>query len=128
MNEANKRYLMHFGGAMLMYSVSVPASIFAINTMQATGWVSGTLSQIPMLPALYALHAFVARFRSMDEFQQRIISEGILWGAGIVGFASFGYGFLEGSTNAPAISMIWVLPALIASYGIASWVLIRRFN
>ena len=67
--------------------------------------------------ALYALHAFVVRFRAVDEFLRRVESEALLWGAGIVGFASFGYGFLEGSINAPQISMIWVLPALIATYG-----------
>ncbi len=126
--SAAKRYLVHFGGAMLAYTGTVLASVWAINGLEVTGWPAAALSLMPMVPALYALHACVARFRAMDEFQRRIVSEAILWGAGIVGFVSFGYGFLEGSINAPNISLIWVLPALIGSYGVASCILPLRFK
>ena len=121
-----KRYLVHFGGAMVVYSGVVIASVWAINGLEVTGWRAGALSLMPMVPALYALHAFVVRFRAVDEFLRRVESEALLWGAGIVGFASFGYGFLEGSTSAPKISMIWVLPALIATYGVIYGILMWR--
>ncbi len=114
---ATKRYLVHFGGAMLVYAGTIFASVWVINGLEVTGWRAAALSLMPMVPALYALHAFVVRFRAVDEFLRRVESEALLWGTGIVGFASFGYGFLEGSINAPQISMIWVLPALIATYG-----------
>jgi len=128
MSDSNKRYLVHFGGAMLAYAGTLVASVWIIETMEITGWLAGALSLTPMLPAVGALRACVVRFRTMDEFQQRIVSEAILWGAGIVGFASFGYGFLEGSINAPNISMIWVLPALIGTYGVASFIVPLRFK
>ena len=128
MSNPNKPYLVHFGGAMIAYAGILFASVWVIETMEITGWPAGALSLTPMLPALYALRACVVRFRAMDEFQRRIVSEAILWGAGIVGFASFGYGFLEGSINAPNISMIWVLPALIGTYGVASCILPLRFK
>ncbi len=128
MRGANKRYLVHFGGAMIAYAGVLFASVWVIETMEISGWLAGALSLSPMLPALYALHACVARFRVMDEFQRRTVSEAILWGAGIVGFVSFGYGFLEGSVNAPNISMIWVLPALIGCYGVASHIVPLRFK
>ena len=112
-----KRYLVHFGGAMLVYAGTIFASVWAINALEVTGWRAAALSLTPMVPALYALYAFVVRFRTVDEFLRRVESEALLWGAGIVGFLSFGYGFLEGSINAPQISMIWVLPALIVTYG-----------
>ncbi len=114
---AHKRYLVHFGGAMVVYSLVVFASVWAINGLDLAGWQAGALSLMPMLPALYALHAFVVRFRAVDEFLRRVESEALLWAAGIVGFTSFGYGFLELSIDAPQISVIWVLPALIATYG-----------
>ena len=114
---ATKRYLLHFGGAMLVYAGTIFASVWVINGLEVTGWRAAALSLTPMVPALYALHAFVVRFRAVDEFLRRVESEALLWGAGIVGFLSFGYGFLEGSIDAPQISMIWVLPALIATYG-----------
>ncbi len=125
---ANRRYLVHFGGAMLVYVGILIASVWTIQTLEITGWRAGALSLTPMLPALYALHAFVVRFRTLDEFLSRVVSEAILWSAGIVGFASFSYGFLEGSMNAPDISMIWVLPALIGTYGFVSGVLLWRFK
>ena len=115
--SASKRYLVHFGGGMLAYTGTVLASVWAINALEVTGWPAAALSLMPIVPALYALHAFVVRFRAVDEFLRRVESEALLWSAGIVGFLSFGYGFLEGSINAPQLSMIWVLPALIATYG-----------
>jgi len=124
----HKRYLIFLGGAMLAYAGVLFASVWTLEATEITGWPAGALSLAPMLPALYALHAFVVRLRTMDEFQRRIVSEGIVWGAGIVGFASFGYGFLEGSMNAPEISMIWMLPTLIGTYGIASSVLAWRLR
>jgi hypothetical protein len=127
-SNPNKRYLVQFGGAMIVYAGILFASVWIIETMEITGWPAGALSLTPILPAVYALHACVARFRAMDEFQRRIVSEAILWGAGIVGFVSFGYGFLEGSINAPNISLIWVLPALIGTYGVASCILPLRFK
>jgi len=128
MHNPNKRYLAHFGGAMIAYAGILFASVWIIESMEITGWPAAALSLTPMLPALYALHASVAGFRAMDEFQRRTVSEAILWGAGIVGFVSFGYGFLEGSINAPRISMIWVLPALIGSYGVATFIVPLRFK
>ncbi len=128
MNDLNKRYLVQFGGAMLIYAGMLFASVWVIETMEITGWPAGVLSLTPMLPALYVLRACAVRFRAMDEFQRRIVAEAILWSAGIVGFASFGYGFLEGSINAPNISMIWLLPALIGTYGVISCILPLRFK
>ncbi len=128
MGGPNKRYLVHFGGAMIVYAGMLFASVWIIETTKITGWLAGALSLTPMLPALYALRAWVARFRAMDEFQRRTDAEAILWAAGIIGFISFGYGFLEGSISAPSISMIWVLPALIGTYGVASRIMPLRFK
>ena len=128
MSNPNIRYLQHFGGAMLGYTVVLLASGWFIESREITGWLAGVLSLAPMLPAFYALHAAVMRFRTMDEVQRRIVSESILWSAGVVGFVSFGYGFLEGSVNAPAIAMIWVMPALIGTYGIALIFVSRQFK
>ncbi len=113
-----RRFLVHFGGAMLAYTVTISALAGTFEVLEVTGWRAAALSLTPMVPALYALHAFVVRFRAGDEFLRRVESEALLWGTGIVGFLSFGYGFLEGSIDAPQISMIWVLPALIAAYGV----------
>lgn len=128
MSSPNQRYLKHFGGAMLGYTAALFASVWVVEAMSLTGWMASVLSLTPMIPAFYALYAVIVRVRSMDEVQRRIVLEATLCSAGIVGFVSFGYGFLEGSIGAPIISMIWVLPALIGTYGVASIVLARRFK
>jgi len=128
MNNPTRRYLKHFGAAMLGYTGALFAASWVIDSMGITGWSAGTVSLAPLVPIFYALHAVIVRVRAMDEVQRRIVLESMLWGTGIVGFVSFGYGFLEGSIDAPVISMIWVLPALIGTYGIASVILPLRFK
>jgi hypothetical protein len=122
----NRRYVISFGLAMAGYVLVLFGSIFAIEVGELTGWPAGLASLTPLVPAFFALQVFIARFKSMDEFQRRIVAEAILWGAGIVGFACFGYGFLEGAVAVPQISLIWVFPALIATYGVAQCILFWR--
>ncbi len=49
---ALKRYVLHFGGAMAVYSGIVIASVWAINGLKVTGWRAGALSLTPMVPAI----------------------------------------------------------------------------
>jgi len=126
MSPENRRYTIHLGVAMLAYGLTLVGSITAINNGELSQWGAGLASMTPLVPAFYALQVFIRRVRSMDEFQQRIVTEAIAWSAGIVGFCSFGYGFLEGAIDAPRISYIWVLPALIGVYGIAQCIFYWR--
>ena len=119
----NRQYVIGFVMAMLGYIVTLVASILVIRSADLTGWPAGLVSLTPLVPALFGLKAYVDRFRSLDEFQRRIVSEALLWGAGIVGFAAFGYGFLEGAVEVPQISLIWVMPALVAVSGLVQCVL-----
>ncbi len=119
----NRQYVIGFGMAMLGYVVTLVGSILVIRSADLTGWPAGLVSLTPLVPALFGLKAYVDRFRSLDEFQRRIVSEALLWGAGIVGFAAFGYGFLEGAVEVPQISLIWVMPALVAVSGLVQCVL-----
>jgi hypothetical protein len=124
--SANRRYLIHFGTAMLAYVLVLFGSVAAIENGELSGWSAGLASLTPLIPALYALHAFIARFHALDEFQRRIATEALLWGAGTVGFATFGYGFLEGAVDVPRISFTWVLPAIIGVFGLAQCLLYWR--
>ncbi|WP_203293683.1 hypothetical protein [Maricaulis parjimensis] len=123
MSDVSRRYVKHFGLAMLAYALVLVGSIIAIRNGELSGWSAGLASLTPLIPALYALKAFVERYKAMDEFQQRITSEALLWATGIVGFAAFGYGFLEGAVDVPTISLLWVMPAICGVYGLAQGVL-----
>ena len=123
---ANRRYVLHFGLAMLAYTLVLVASVLAIGYGDLSGWSAGLVSLTPLIPAMYALKAFIDRILSMDEYQRRIATEAILWAAGTVGFAAFGYGFLEGAVDVPGIGLIWVLPALAGVFGVAQCLLYWR--
>ena len=122
----NRRYVIAFSLSMTGYVLTLFGSIFAIENAELSGWSAGLASLTPLIPAFFALQIFIARFKSLDEFQRRIASEAMLWGTGIVGFACFGYGFLEGAVDVPEISLIWVFPALIMVYGVAQCLLFWR--
>ncbi|MAC88333.1 MULTISPECIES: hypothetical protein [Maricaulis] len=122
------RYVKHFSLAMVAYSLVLVGSIFAIQKGELSGWSAGLASLTPLIPALYALKVFIARFKSMDEFQQSLISEALLWATGIVSFAAFGYGFLEGAVDVPAVGLLWVMPSICGVFGIVHWILHWQAN
>lgn len=124
--SANTRYVIHMGVAMLAYGLVLFGSITAINNGELSGWSAGLASLTPLIPAFFALRAFIERIRAMDEYQRRIATEAILWAAGIVGFACFGYGFLEGAVAVPQISLLWVLPGLIGVFGLVQCLMYWR--
>ena len=86
------------------------------------------MALLPVLPTIAMLFVIVAFFRDMDEVQQRILNESVIWGTGIVGIACFSYGFLQGAVDLPDISLIWVFPALIGVPGIAMIFVRMRYS
>jgi phosphate/sulfate permease len=74
------------------------------------------------------LRAYAVFVDAVDEFQRRIQSEAITISAGVVGFGSFAYGFLEEWAGFPHLPLIWVLPALIGVWGAAACVIRLRYK
>ena len=128
MSPAARRYTRFFLLWMAVYSVLVIASSVALDRMGLSGPPAVAASVAPVLPALMALREFVVFLRSMDEVQARIQSEAILIAAGLVGFASFTWGFAERGVALPEISLIWVLPALVWTWGGALFIVSRRYQ
>ena len=123
-----KRYLLHFGGAMLGYMLVLFASVAVLNSMELPQWQRAVLAVLPVLPGLYGLHAVMIFYRSRDEFKRRIISESMLAAALLTGFACFAYGFMEGAVDLPEISLIWVLPVMVGLSGLTSCILRWRYG
>jgi len=123
-----RRYLLHFGGAMLGYTALLFASVHVLNTYELAPVWRGVLALLPVLPGLYGLHAVMVFYHSRDEFKRRIISESMLVSALLTGFACFAYGFIEGAVDLPQISLIWVLPVMIGLSGLVACVLRWRYG
>ncbi len=128
MNPAAKRYTRRFLFWMLIYSVTVLVMTGLQDRLEIPDPARIALALLPVLPTLMALREFIIFWRAMDEVQARINGEAILIAAGFVGFGSFAWGWVELWMDFPAIPMIWILPALIAAWGIARVFVSRRYS
>ena len=118
MTPAAKRYSREMIVAALLYTIVVFAGAFATR-MELPHWVIVIAALAPLLPALLMLRAYITFVNGVDEFQRRIQSEAVMIAAGVTGFGCFTYGFLEEWAGFPHVPLIWVLPILIGSWGVA---------
>ena len=122
-----KKYTREFLGAMLAYSGVLFATRWAADAFAVEGPLLIALAILPMAPALFATLVFMRHFATMDEMQKRIHVEAFSAGALLVCLVTFALGFLE-DVAVPKLSMIWVLPATIAAWGVFACVLQRRYR
>ena len=100
---------------MILYSVTLlfimPPLVERIDSESPLIWFAAL---IPMIPVALIVISIVRFFRRQDEMNQRIMGESHLIAGMITLFASFAYGFLESYADAPALPIIFVLPAFWA--------------
>jgi hypothetical protein len=122
--SADKLYLKEFGAAMVAYVIMVIVSTTLINISPSSAWWRIPLALTPIIPAIFAMIAYMRFVVRVDELQRRIQFEGLAFGFGSAGILSFSYGFLE-NVGFPHISWLFVFPLMIALWGIgvavASW-------
>ena len=95
--------------------------------MALKGLALGAVAVLPALPALFATFIFMRHYATMDEMYKRVHLEAFASGALFIGLATFSLGFLE-DAGLPRISLIWILPALIACWGLVLPILLRRYK
>jgi hypothetical protein len=116
--QIGRQYTREFLTAMIVYSVTLVASIWLIGMVEMV-WLKWLIAVLPVIPVGFALRAFLRYLAQIDEYQQRIQLQAIGFAAGATGIVSFTLGLLE-NVGFPNLSMVWVLPMLIAFWGIAS--------
>ncbi len=126
MKSAGWTYLKEFGGAMLAYTIVLPISIALINAHPHAAW-RAPVALAPIVPAAFALWAFVRQVRRLDELQRRIQFEALAISFGATGLLTFSYGFLE-YVGFPHINLIWVLPLMVALWGVSLVVSSLRYR
>lgn len=126
--RAGRRYTRDMLVASLVYSVFVFAGAYGIRHFDLPQWAIVCIALAPLLPAMLMLRAYAVFVNAVDEFQRRIQSEAITIAAGIVGFGSFAYGFLEEWAGFPHLPLIWILPALIGVWGVALCLIRLRYK
>ncbi len=121
-----RRYTVRFIASMVAYALLLPV---CIRLMQGAGDSPARylLALLPVVPVAYGLLAFIRFLREMDELQRRIQFEAFGFSLGCTALATFTLGFLE-RAGFPQISMVWVLPMMIAFWGIGSALASRRYR
>jgi hypothetical protein len=127
MTPVTKRYTREMITAALLYTIVVFAGAYATR-MDVPHWVIVIAAILPLLPALLMLRAYITFVNGVDEFQRRIQTEAVMIAAGVTGFGCFTYGFLEEWAGFPHLPLIWVLPILVGSWGVALCVIRLKYK
>jgi hypothetical protein len=126
MQNAAKTYTRRFMLAMTVYSITIVGTSLLMGTMpDAPGRIP--LALIPVIPIGFALWAFLTYLNQMDELQQRIQLKAFAFAALTTGMLSFSYGMLE-TAGLPHLPLVWILPTMIALWGLSVGVLSWRYR
>jgi hypothetical protein len=126
MKTVTRTYVRQFVIAMVAYTILLIASIWLIGRMEATIWRI-PIALLPVIPASFALQAFIRYLNGIDEFMQKIQLNAIAVAAGATGMLTFAYGLME-NVGLPPLSWTWIFPLLIMIWGIALFVFERRYR
>ncbi len=118
-------YTREFGFAMAAYVLSLPISLALIDKVDQP--LKTIVALIPLIPAGFALVAYLRFLRRMDELIRRIQLEALAFGFGAAGMLTLAYGFLE-NAGFPQQSYIWVFPTMIALWGIGGAIASYRYR
>lgn len=123
MRGAARAYVVEFGGAMLLYTFAVVASVALLKAQPHAGW-RVPVALAPVVPAALGVSAFVRFLGRMDDLQRRIQLEALGLAFAATGILTFAYGFLEG-VGFPHLSLIFIFPGMVMLWGlglaVASW-------
>jgi hypothetical protein len=122
----SRRYIQRFIASIVAYALLLPVSIWL---MQQAGDSPARylIALLPVVPVTFGILAFVRSLREMDELQRRIQFEAFGFSLGMTALVTFTLGFLE-RAGFPPISMIWVLPIILAFWGIGGAIASRRYR
>lgn len=116
--EANRKYRLELGAAMLAYMAVLFGSIHLGKPMEP-GVTRTLLLMSPAIPLMLAIWAIARHFGRMDEFMRLRSLESFAIAGAVTAGVSFTYGFLEGA-GFPKLSMFWVWPVMGAVWGLHS--------
>ncbi|MGY3041234.1 VanZ family protein [Rhodanobacter sp. TND4EL1] len=131
MRAVHKRYMREFIPAMSAYVVLMLLYGVLMPRTQEVLWRL-VLAVLPLIPVVLVIRAIVRVIRDQDELERRIDLEAIAIAAMSTGFGYFSFGFLlnagVGLKVTSADVAIWVLPCLFGTFGLAKWMVARRYR
>ncbi|HEX2621445.1 MAG TPA: hypothetical protein VHL11_14905 [Phototrophicaceae bacterium] len=121
------KYLRRFWIAAVLYTILTLASGFTVKQMAADNSLRYIVCLIPVLPMAYGLFGYLRLIREVDELQRQIHLEAVGFSLTVTAILTVIMGFLE-SAGAPHVSMIWVFPIIVISWGIRLRLAERRYQ
>lgn len=130
MNPLTTRYLREFVPAMLGYMIVLPISIVLLLRVDMPPALQGAVALLPVLPMLFVMRAILRHMLRQDEMQQRIELQAVAITCALIGIATFSVGFLQNVRLLPSPPwlMLWILPLMIGTYGVARALVTRRYR
>jgi hypothetical protein len=122
---AARAYTRELGLAMAAYVIVVLVSVKLVSGLDQP--IKTLVALTPLVPAAFALFAYLRFLSRMDELGRRIQLEALAFGFGAAGMLTFAYGFLE-NAGFPQQSYIWVFPLMIVLWGIGGAVASYRYR
>src|SRR5688572_4646574 len=116
--EANRKYRLELGAAMLAYMAVLFGSIHLGKPMEPGG-ARTLLLMSPAIPLLLAIWAIARHFGRMDEFMRLRSLESFAIAGAVTAGVTFTYGFLEGA-GFPKLSMFWVWGLMGLTWGLVA--------
>ena len=122
--QTDKLFARKFMFAMMIFLVLIAIQTFSLELLNMPVLLQVVVTLVPVIPLIWAFTIYRLRFRSLDEYMQRLTGEAFLWSMGIVGFLSFSYGMLEMKFALPEVSLSLILPAIFGGHGLVLQVLL----
>jgi hypothetical protein len=111
---------------VIAYAVILPVSIWTLQEFDL-GPLDYVIALLPMIPIVAGAMIIMHRIDHLDEMQRRIQLHAIGLAALITGLGTFAYSLME-RVGLPPLSLTWVLPILIALWGIGIFIARRRYT
>jgi len=124
----NRRYQVQLFGWLIVYGILLAGSLTALLHGVVAKALVVPVSLLPMLPAFGILLLVMRRHRSLDELEQRIQAEGIMFAFGATAILTFSYGFLENTAGAPELSYLWFWAVMGTMWLVGVWLAYHRYR
>ncbi len=126
MKPTMRRYLFEFGGAMSAYVLVLLVTTWLLSQYPEAPW-RYPVAVLPVLPVLFVLWTVLRAVGRLDELQQRVQFEGLVFACVGTAVLTFAYGFLEG-VGLPHLNWTLVLPLMFALWGVGVALAGRRYR
>jgi cation transport ATPase len=126
--ENNKRYRNQMLIWAITYCTVTYASVYTLKNAGIENFGLRTLiALLPMIPIAWVGVIIMRFIRSLDEFQQKIQLEAVVFSAVLTALLTGAYGFLEG-VGYPKLDTIWILPMLMILWVVGQALARRRYQ